>query len=74
MRDFSDIAAFASGKGLGHYNAVIELMEKDGFLHCDEGAVYVYTGIGKDYGYSEQLSEIFDKFVEEFGDQYVLLP
>ena len=33
----------------------------------------LYQGVGKDYGFSVELSDILDKFVEEKGEQEILL-
>jgi len=68
MYDIGDLAVFAEELGF-HYNEAITIMEKDRFVpfyetKCKE----LYIGMGKDYGFSTELSTIIDKFVEVHGE------
>ena len=71
LNSVADVAAFAESMGKDyHYNGVLDLMEKDRILpFYERKTLEVYKGIGKDYGWSEALCEIFDAYVEKHGDQ-----
>lgn len=74
MEDFSGVAAWASMNNLGDYNAVIGMMEKDHMIPGYESKTFdLYKGVGRDYGYSQELSQILDAFVEANGEQEILL-
>ena len=74
MEDFSSVAAWAEMNKLGHYNNVLGLMEKDRMIPGYESKTFdLYKGVGRDYGYSEELSSILDAFVEANGAQEILL-
>lgn len=64
-----DVAEFAEKFGF-NYNEFINLMEKSKIIPFYERKVLeVYIGVGKDYGWSEEVSNVFDKYVEENGTQ-----
>jgi hypothetical protein len=71
LNSVADVAAFAESMGKGyHYNGVLVLMEKDHVIpFYEQKTMDVYKGIGKDYGWSEALCEIFDAYVEKHGEQ-----
>lgn len=71
LKSVSDVAAFAETLGKDyHYNGVLTLMEKDHILpFYERKTLEIYKGIGKDYGWSEALCEIFDAYVDKHGDQ-----
>lgn len=74
MEDFSGVAAWAEMNKLGDYNNVLGLMEKDRMIPGYESKTFdLYKGVGRDYGYSEELSSILDAFVEANGAQEILL-
>ena len=68
MYDIGDLAAFAETIGY-NYNEAISIMEKDRFVPFYEKKYKeLYSGMGSDYGFSEDLSKIIDKFVEAHGE------
>lgn len=71
LNSVSDVAAFAESMGKGYnYNGVLTMMEEDHIIpFYERKTLEVYKGIGKDYGWSESLCEIFDAYVEKHGDQ-----
>lgn len=74
MKEYSDVAMFAERKELANYNEAISLMEKDKLIPGYETPTFtLYKGVGRDYGYSEQLSNILDAYVEENGDTEILI-
>jgi hypothetical protein len=74
MEDFSSVAAWAEMNKLGCYNNVLGLMEKDRMIPGYESKTFdLYKGVGRDYGYSAELSIILDAFVEANGAQEILL-
>ena len=74
MLYYADVAAWADGNGKGDYNTVLGLMTKDRMIPGYESKTFdLYKGVGRDYGYSEELSGILDAFVESKGPQEILL-
>jgi hypothetical protein len=71
LNSVADVAAFAESMGKDyHYNGVLALMEKDHILpFYERKTLEVYKGVGKGYGWSEALCEIFDAYVEKHGSQ-----
>jgi hypothetical protein len=68
MYDIGDLAVFAEEIGYG-YNESITIMEKDRFVPFYEAKYKeLYIGMGKDYGFSPELTNIIDKFVEVHGE------
>jgi hypothetical protein len=68
MYDIGDVAAFAETLGFD-YNQTISLMEKDNFVpFYEKSSKELYIGIGSDYGYSDELSTIFNEFVKAHGE------
>jgi len=69
MKSVYDVASFAEKLGYS-YNQVINMMEKSGVVpFYEQKTLTIYTGVGKDYGWSEKLSDIFDAYVKENGAQ-----
>ncbi len=65
-----DVAVFAESKCNIDYNTFINLMEKSNIIPFYETKVLeVYKDIGKDYGWSEEVTYVFNKYVEENGNQ-----
>jgi hypothetical protein len=63
-----DIAAFAEDYGYA-YNQVINMMSNDRFIpFYEQSFKEIHKGYGEDYGFSQELSAIIDKFVEEKGE------
>ena len=74
MEDYADVALFAERKGLANYNEAISLMEKDKLIPGYETPTFtLYKGVGRDYGYSDILSNILDAYVSENGDTEILV-
>lgn len=71
LNSVADVAAFAESMDKDyHYNGVLALMEKDRIIPFYESkTLEIYKGVGKDYGWSETLCEIFDAYVEKNGKQ-----
>lgn len=71
LNSISDVASFAETLGKDyHYNGVLTMMEKDRIIpFYEQKTLDVYKGVGKDYGWSETLCEIFDAYVEKNGAQ-----
>lgn len=71
LNTVADVAAFAESMGKDyHYNGVLSLMEKDHIIpFYERKTLEVYKGVGESYGWSEALCEIFDAYVEKYGDQ-----
>lgn len=70
---YSDIAAFAETLDKGcEYNQVLQMMEDDMFIPFYEDSVKeIHVGYGKAYGFSDELSEIFDQFVIQTGQNVI---
>lgn len=69
LNSVADVAAFASTLGYC-YNSVLSMMEKDSIIpFYEQKTLDVYKGVGKDYGWSDDLCKIFDAYVEENGNQ-----
>lgn len=69
MQSYSDVAAWASQKYLGDYNAILTQMQTDGMIPGYESNTFeLYKGVGRDYGYSIHLGLILDSYVAEHGD------
>lgn len=69
LNSIYDVAVFAEKFGF-NYNDFINLMEKSKIIPFYERKVLeVYIGVGKDYSWSEDVSNVFDKYVEENGSQ-----
>jgi hypothetical protein len=74
MEDYADVASFAERKGLANYNEAISIMEKDKLIPGYETPTFtLYKGVGRDYGYSDTLSNILDAYVSENGDTEILV-
>ena len=74
MMDYADVAAWADMNKLGSYNGVLALMEEDHMIPGYESKTFdLYKGVGKSYGYGQELSNILDAFVQANGAQEILL-
>lgn len=74
MLTYADVAAWADTNKLGHYNSTLSLMEESQMIPGYESKTFdLYKGVGKDYGYTEELSSILDAFVEANSPQKILL-
>lgn len=71
LNSVADVAAFAESMDKDyHYNGVLSLMEQDRILpFYERKTLEVYKGVGKGYGWSPELCEIFDAYVEKHGAQ-----
>lgn len=68
MKSYADVAAWGSMNGHGEYNGILVQMEKDRMIPGYESTTWdLYTGVGRDYGYSDSLSSLLDAYVKEFG-------
>ena len=69
MNSVYDIACFAEEFGIC-YNSFIEMMEKDDIIpFYEQKYLSIYLGIGKSYGWSEEVCKVFDAYVEKNGEQ-----
>lgn len=74
MNRYSDVAAWASARGLGDYNNIIDLMQTNRMIPGYESSTWeVYKGVGNDYGYCNELSDILDAYASEFGSTEILI-
>ena len=74
MLTYADVAVWADENKLGYYNAILSMMEESGMIPGYEAKTWdLYQGVGKDYGYTEELSDILDAFVKANGPQKILL-
>ena len=74
MLTYADVAAWTDTNKLGHYNSVLSMMEESNMIPGYETKTFdLYKGVGKDYGYTEELSDIIDAFVKANGAQEILL-
>lgn len=65
MTEYSDIAAWAETNGYGNYNYILSLMEKSKMIPgYERKTMEIYEGVGKDYGYNEELCKILDSYVK----------
>lgn len=65
-----DVAEFAERKCNINYNAFINLMEKSKIIPFYERKVLeIYKDVGKDYGWSQEVTDVFNKYIEENGSQ-----
>lgn len=71
MNTVFDVASFSESLSDSYtYNGIIEMMEIAGILPFYESkSIEVYKGVGKAYGWTEELCIIFDAYVEKYGDQ-----
>jgi len=64
MTEYSDIAAWAETNGFSNYNYILSLMEKSKMIPgYERKTMEIYEGVGKDYGYDQELCEILDSYV-----------
>lgn len=74
MIEIGDIAIFAEKHFDISYNAALSLFEKDRVIPGYETKYReIYKNVGTDYGWSELTTNIFNKYVEIFGDTVLLL-
>lgn len=74
MIEIGDIAIFAEKHFDISYNAALSLFEKDKIIPGYETKYRdIYKDVGIDYGWSEMTTNIFNKYVECFGDQTIIL-
>lgn len=65
-----DVAAFAEEKLDIDYNKFIDLMEESKIIPFYERKVLeIYKDIGKDYGWLQEVTDVFNKYIEENGSQ-----
>lgn len=69
LNSVADVAVFAEKLGF-NYNQFINLMEESNIIPFYERKVLeVYKDVGIDYGWSEEVTNVFNKYVEENGSQ-----
>lgn len=69
LNSVADVASFSESLGYS-YNSVLSMMENDSIIPFYESKTLdIYKGIGKDYGWHEDLCIIFDAYVEKNGSQ-----
>lgn len=74
MYEIADVAMHAETNFDISYNDALNLFEKDRIIPGYETPVKeIYKGIGKDYGWSDLSTQIFDSFVKEHGEQTIIL-
>ncbi len=74
LNEIGDIAIFAESENLISYNGALALFEKDKIIPGYECPTKdIYRNIGVDYGWSDLSTEIFNKYVEKYGEQTILL-
>ena len=60
--DIGDLLTHATTKGYD-WNQFIEILTKDRFLPwCDTPLRALYEGMGDEYGYSKETSDVLDSF------------
>lgn len=72
LNSVADVAAFAESMGDKRfcYNGVLAMMERDNILpFYERKTLEVYKGVGNSYGWSDELCEIFDAYVNKHGAQ-----
>lgn len=73
LKSIGDIACFAEEQNIISYNRALDLFAKDKIIPGYEcPTLDIYYNIGKDYGWSDISTNIFNLFVEKFGEQTIL--
>lgn len=71
LKSVADVASFAETMGENYcYNGVLNMMEEDDIIpFYERKTLEIYKGIGKSYGWSDDLCKIFDAYIDKYGDQ-----